>query len=410
MIRWWAVIELLGIVAAILLASRRPSLRVVFRWLPVPLWCYLLPLGAKALGMLPADPFTYRALTTQLLPFALGLLLLGVDLPAIVKTGGGALIATMIGALSIMVGTVLGVWLFRSLLPPDAWKGAGALASTWTGGTMNLLAVRVILEVPDPLFAPLIVVDAVVAYSWMALLVAASAFQAPLNRWLRASPAAADHGPDTIPGAFRPSPGTRRETGGRGRAGSREADGRPAWARGAHMAGCVVLASALAIAARAVAARLPVTPWVSSATGWTVLLVTSIALALSLIPPIRRAGAVAGILGYPCLYLVLGATGAQADLAALTSAPVWLLLGGCVALLHGATLLLVGRQLRVPIGTLATASQANIGGLVSAPLVGAVYHQTLMPVGLLLAVGCNAVGTYLGLGAAAVAKLLLGEP
>jgi len=57
---------------------------------------------------------------------------------------------------------------------------------------------------------------------------------------------------------------------------------------------------------------------------------------------------------------------------------------------------------------LATASQANIGGLVSAPLVGAVYHQSLAPVGLLLAMAGNALGTYAGMLAAWLSRWMTG--
>jgi len=96
------------------------------------------------------------------------------------------------------------------------------------------------------------------------------------------------------------------------------------------------------------------------------------------------------------LYLVLAATGAQASIAALWSAPAWLAVGAGVALLHGTVLLMTGRWFRISLGLLATASQANLGGVVSAPLVGAIYHRSLAPVGLLLAMAGNAVGTYLG--------------
>ena len=119
-----------------------------------------------------------------------------------------------------------------------------------------------------------------------------------------------------------------------------------------------------------------------------------------------RLGEAGSRLGYPVLYLVLAATGAQAQLRALWSTPVWIALGAIVVLVHGSTLLLAGRLFRIRLGILATASQANLGGLVSGPLVGAVYHRTLAPIGLLLAVAGNALGTYVGLLAATLARLL----
>ena len=379
----WLAAALGLIVAAILFAERQPGPHRLFRWLPVPLWCYALPLLAAELGWLPRDPAPYRLLTDQLLPVALALLLLGADLPAVMRTGARALLAAFIGAAGIVVGTAMGVVLLRPFLPPDAWKGAGALAGTWTGGTMNLLALRSLLAMPDPLFAPLILVDAVIAYGWMALLIAGSGFQRPLNRWLRASAVTDAAEPPSILQAARTMPSRARS-----------------------LLCCGVAAMALALGSRLAARHLPSSLLVSSAAGWTVLLVTTGALAFSLSPPVRRVAGHGAVLGYPLLYLVLAATGAQARLDALWSTPAWLVLGLLVALVHGALLLLAGRALRIPLGTLATASQANIGGVVSGPLVGAVYHRSLAPVGLLLAVAGNAVGTYLGLLAASLAKMI----
>lgn len=359
-------------------------MRRLLRWLPVPLWCYLLPSLAVSLGLLPretADAPLYRPLTEVLLPLALALLLLGVDVRALRRTGAQALLAAAAGAAGIMAGTAACTWLLASRLPAQAWKGAGSLAATWTGGTMNLLAMRAVLDVPEEVFAPLILVDALIAYGWMALLVGLCGWQAKLNGWLRA---------DASMSSGRADPAVLQRH-------------QVRWHR--VLAG-LLLAAALAAGARALGGWLPTGQLVSSRNGWTVLLVTTAALGLSLLPRVRGVGAQAGGLGYLMLYLVLAATGAQADLRALRAAPAWLLVGGGTVLLHGAVLLAAGRLWRIPLGVLAVASQANVGGVVSAPLVGAVYQQSLAPVGLLLAMAGNALGTYLGVAAAGAARLL----
>ena len=145
----------------------------------------------------------------------------------------------------------------------------------------------------------------------------------------------------------------------------------------------------------------------ASESGWIVLLVTTLALGASLVPAFRRLGSHGETLGQSCLYVVLAAMGAQASLAGLWSAPVWLLLGLGVVLVHGVVMLVGGRWLRLPLGVLATASQANFGGVVSAPLVGAVYEKRLVPIGLCLAIAANALGTYLGLLSAMLARFFL---
>ena len=367
------------IVAVILIASRQSKLAPLFKWLPVPLWCYALPMAAATLGWLPHEHEAWRLLTGTLLPFALALLLLGVDLGRVVRMGGGLLAAASAGAVGVMVGAPLGAWLLHGALPAEAWKGAGALAATWTGGTMNMLAARALLGVPDAVFAPLIVVDAVTAYGWMALLVLLSGFQTPLNRWLRANDAPASSLHPSAPPA---------------RAG-----------RGSMLAG-VALAAGVTLAGLWLAERLPTSRWISSASGWAVLLVTTATLACSSLASVRRAGGAVSDLGYVVLYLVLAATGVQAHPEALWKTPAWLAVGLITVLVHGGLLLAAGRLLRIPLGALATASQANIGGVVSAPLVGAVYDRSLAPAGLLLALAGNALGTYCGWAAAALGRWL----
>lgn len=381
----WPVAVLVMLVIAIRLTSSHPRCAALFHWLPAPLWCYALPMTAVALGWLPAETpgrLIYRPLGDLVLPIALVLLLIGVDLPAVMHTGRRALLIAAIGAVAIIAGAPLGVWVFRTHLPAGAWTGAGALAGTWTGGTMNLLALRSALAIPDAVFTPLVVVDALIAYGWMALLVAASGAQHGINRWLRATSVADDRSTPVTPNT---PPADRARS---------------------LVLGCL-LALMLAAGCRALAIHLPRLQLINSSSGWTVLLVTTAALALAMIPRVRMIGAQGSTLGYPCLYLVLAATGAQASVRALWSAPVWIILGLGVVVLHGAVLLLAGRLLRVPLGVLATASQANIGGVVSAPLVGAVYNQSLVPVGLLLAVAGNALGTYCGLLSATLCRWLL---
>ena len=53
-------------------------------------------------------------------------------------------------------------------------------------------------------------------------------------------------------------------------------------------------------------------------------------------------------------------------------------------------------MLKAPMFLIATSSQANIGGVVSAPIVATVYQRSLAPVGLLMGVMGNVIGVYFG--------------
>lgn len=357
------------------------TLQGIFRWLPIPLWCYALPMIASSLGWLPRDHPIFQTVIDTMLPFALALLLLGVELRSVLRIGWRALGITAVGSASIVVGVPLVAWLMRAGLPHEAWKGVGTLAATWTGGSMNLLAVRAILDTPQEIFTSLIIVDALIAYSWMVLLMGLASLHTPLDRWLRATPLSL---------AVVASPADRREQD-------------PRW----EWVGCAALAVLFTVGSQQIASVLPTNTLIGSRRGWTVLLVTTLALGGSLIRPIRQRSRRATDLGYPCLYVVLAAMGAQASFLALRASPLWIVVGFGVALVHGLTMLVAGRFLRVPLAMVATASQANLGGVASTPIVGAVYDQRLAPVGLLLAVGLNAVGTYLGLVAASLSRWLM---
>lgn len=378
-----AIVSILaGVVGGLLFLNRQQSCAFLFKYLPLPLWCYALPLILATAGFLPQDQAIYRKLSDTLLPLALGLLLLSVDLGAVSRLGKQAVIAAAVGAAGILAGTIFGVVIFRPWLPADSWKGAAALSATWTGGTMNLLAIRSLLEVPKEVFAPLIIVDAAVAYSWMALLILLAGKQEAINRWfnaenLRIQPAAEN--------SSRKTPASSRLR---------------LFLSFAFFAGCV-------FGVQKLAAHLPTSFLITSASGWTVLIISLLAMLGSCSASLRALGGQTDKTGYACLYFVLAMTGAQANLRALWATPGWLLVGVSAVTIHGLGLLIAGKTLRLPMGLLATASQANIGGVVSAPMVAAIYGQSLAPIGLVLAMAENGLGTYLGLMAAGVCRFLM---
>lgn len=378
------ILGLVVIVALILTVSRTPLGSKLTRWLPVPFWCYVLPMLATTFGILPAEHEAYSMITRYVLPIALVLLILGADLSALPRLGGRALLVGLAGSIGIAAGATVAAFLLKSHLPVDAWKGVGALAGTWTGGSMNLLSVRTVIGIRDELFAPLIIVDAFIAYGWMALLVAGTNFQTRIDHWLKAN---------TLPISSVTASSTKEFS--------------SIQYKGVILSGFIAIGLTLVI--RFIARWLPTNAFITSANGWAIILITTITLGLSFIPLLKRFGQQGFSLGYPCLYLVLAAIGSQGSFASLKAAPIWILLGLITVIIHGAILLLAGKLLRVPLGLLATVSQANIGGLVSGPLVGAIYHRNLVPIGLLLAVFGNAFGTYLGLFTAWMTRILLGS-
>ena len=393
--------------------------------IPAPFWCYFLPMLAASLGLLPHQSPVYSFISAQLLPVCLALLLIGTDLKAMGRMGFLALFVMGAGAAGTMAGGLISFWLYRRWLPPEAWGGIGALTGSWIGGSANMIAVKEALRVPDRIIGPLIIVDAAVAYSWMALLIWSSSLQEKWDTWLGKAPAAGmpggarrEAGAGTVLASSEVLSGKARE---RGRAssaaiprrgiasGAKPGDpppGRPPGSVGGRIILLLLFAITLSFIAQWVGHRLPAGGAVFSPSVWTVVIVTTVSLLLSLTPARRLEQAGASKIGTLLLYVLLVSIGARADLKAILQTPVFLAVGITWILIHGACLLLAGRIARAPLGLIAAASQANIGGVVSAPIVGATFSAELAGLGLLMAVLGNVLGTYLGLAAAFAARRL----
>ena len=375
---------LAAVVALVFQVARRPALRPLFDRLPALVWTYFLPMLSTTAGILPAESPVYRAIARYLLPASLSLLLLSSELKAIARLGRTALVVMTAGMAGIMLGGIGGFLALRPWLPPDAWKAVGALVATWIGGSANLVAVANALSLSPELQGVLIIVDTVVAYTWMGFLISFAARQEAFDRWNKADRTAVEG-----VGARLASVGDKHV--------------RPPTV--ADMTLMVGLAVVLTAACLKAGSLLPPVGQVLNAFSWAIILLTTVALLLSLTPLARLEEAGASTVGYAGFYVLLASVGAQGDLRKVLSHPQFVLLGVIVIAVHAAVLFAAVRLLRAPLFFLGAASQACVGGYSSAPLVAAIYHPAMAPVGLLLAVLGNVVGTYLGL---AVAQVLSG--
>ncbi|MEJ2538534.1 MAG: DUF819 family protein [Gemmatimonadota bacterium] len=375
---------LTGLVAFIFWLSGRPALEKVFEYTPPVIYVYFLPMLCTTAGIIPSDSPTYAWLSRYLLPFALFLLMVSVDLKSVAKLGSTALIMVSVGTLGIVVGGPLSLLIFKGALGPDAWTGFAALSGSWIGGTANMLAIAESVGTPDSEMGPVIVVDTVVGYGWMGILLALSAFQKRFDRATGARTEALDATNALLE--------------------EMDAHRRPTTLK--DMAVMVGLGFTASVVSLKLGGLLPSLgdPTIISPTTWAVLIVVTVGLILSFtrLRELEEVGA-SGV-GYTALYLLLAGIGARADLNAVLDAPVYLLAGAVWLSVHIALLFLTARLIRAPLFFVATGSMANVGGAASAPVVAGVYHPAMAPVGLLMAV----LGYILGIYGALVAAWLLG--
>jgi len=365
---------LAALLAIVLWLGGVKRLQPLFRVTPAILYVYFLPGLATAVGITPVASPAYSWLVRWLLPVALMLLMMTVDLPAILRLGPKALFMMLAGTVGIILGGPIALALFSAWLPPEAWKGLAALSGSWIGGSANLVAMAKSVGTPDSLLGPIIVVDTVVGYAWMGVLLTLSGFQERFDARIGADRRALE------------SLGERLELADSGRA--------PAETRDLAVVlaiGFVGAALCLALGDRAPSIG---DPTIISHTTWTVIVATTLGLALSFTPLARLERVGASKLGFLALYLMLTAIGAQADLKAVLDAPVFLAVGVVWIFVHVSVLVIAALLSRSPLFFVATGSMANIGGVVSAPVVASVYHRALAPVGVLMGVAGYILGIY----------------
>jgi len=379
---------LAAVFAGIFWISDLPALQKVFRITPAVIYCYFIPTLSTTVGIIPMASPVYDWMTRYLLPVALLLLMITVDLKSILKLGRTALIMVTAGSIGIMIGAQIAYLTFARWLPPEGWKGLAALTGSWIGGTANMVAIAESVGTPDAIMGPIIVVDTVVGYGWMGVLLFLSAWQVLFDRKLQADTTSLAETNKLLADLD-----THRK---------------PTQLR--DIAIIVGLGFAGAVLAVQLGAALPVLgdPTIISHTTWAVLIVVTGGLLLSFTPIRNLEEAGASKVGYAALYLLLTAIGAQGNLMEVLSAPAFFFAGVLVITIHVAVMLVVARIIKAPFFFVATGSVANIGGAGTAPIVASVYHPAMAPVGLLMAVAGYILGIYGALGAAWMLGVLAG--
>ena len=153
-----------------------PFWRKFFAWVPALLLCYFVPAIYNTVGLIDGENNNlYNPIASRvLLPAALVLLTLSVDLKGILKLGPKLLFVFCAGTLGVVLGAIVSFqvveWAYPSAVAGDTWKGMAALAGSWIGGGANMVAIREIYAVDATLFGQFAVVDVAIASLLMATL------------------------------------------------------------------------------------------------------------------------------------------------------------------------------------------------------------------------------------------------
>ncbi len=378
-------------VVAVLLGVVFFSLRMVhaYAWaerFSAIIWIIFTSALCSNLGLIPTDAPVYGALIDFAVPFAVCVILFTVNLSDVRKAGGPMLAAFALASL----GTILGVAAASLTLEPflariletDSWKLAGPYTGTYIGGSLNFFALWQGLEIGNPdLFAAANAVDNLTLFPlyacWMVIPTLLAGRYVVAKRWQ------ADTGDE-----------------------EEEAAAEKPRLVPVQVATLFFLAVAV----------MAVSGWLETAIVDrvfpdlpSILIVTTLALALGQLPPVRRLQG-AWEIGDLAFYVFFAAVGALINFyQAVVLSPILFLYVVIIMAVHMAVLYGGGRWLRMDVGVLTIASVATKAGpALVAPVAETKGWRHLVLPGIVVAMLGYALGNYIGYSVAQAVRAAIG--
>ncbi|WP_129360609.1 MULTISPECIES: DUF819 family protein [Micrococcaceae] len=373
---------LLALAAVIVFCEKRSRYKF-FRYVPGFVLMYIVTALLNTVGAFgQSDDVVDLGSGVQdaLLPAMILLLLFQCDVRKIIKLGPKLLLTYVVTAFSIFVGFVVAYLILHSVLDPEAWKALGALSASWTGGSANMVAVQSILQAPQDVFGYVLIVDTIVYSVWLLVMFGSVSISDKFNAWTKADTryldvhSNAEEGPAQKPIDL------------------------------VSLICVIGFSIFISSAATKVGELLPEIGVVVTSSTWTILIVSVLGLVIGS----TKLGNVAGSseIAMVMLYLIIGIIASQSDFASLGQAPLYLVAGVIVMIVHIGIVVVYAKLTRTELFSLAVASTANIGGIASAPVVASAFNRQLVPVGVLFALIGAFAGTFFGLMTAQVLSVL----
>lgn len=328
-------------------------------------------------GVVPSRSPVYDSISGPVTNLAIAWLLLSVNLTDVKRAGPRMLGAFTLAVLGSVVGALVGAVMLAGAFGEQTWKLAGTLTGTYSGGSLNFVAVGHALRLPPALFAGGTAADALTTGIWMAATLV-------LPLWLAR--------------LYPPVPNAAFERASEGANGDSDAGEHHPFFAPASVSTldlAVLMAAGLLLlgASNVVAGWVPQIP--------AVLWLTTFALLLGQTRPFHRPeGALQlGSLALHFFFVVIGIWSRLADIEAVGIA---MFVYTCTVVgIQGLVVYGVGRLARLDLGSISVASQAAVGGP-STALAVAVSREWpgLVLPGIIVGLLGYAVGNYLGIGVA----------
>ncbi|MEM1258661.1 MAG: DUF819 family protein [Bacteroidota bacterium] len=363
---------------------------------PTVLMCYLLPSVFTSTGLVDEESSNlYYVASRYLLPAALILMTLSIDLKAIANLGSKALIMFLTGTAGIIIGGPIAI-LIVSLFSPETvggadfnavWRGLATIAGSWIGGGANQAAMLEVFKYNPENFGNMVLVDVVMANVWMAILLLGIGRSTKIDAWLKADTTSIE--------ALKLKVTEYTE--------------RISRITSLHDLIMLLFFAFLGVSIahffghhfseflkdnfEVIRNKEKALSSLGSKFLWMVVAATLVGVGLSFTKAKDYEGAGASKIGGMFIYILVATIGMKMDLSKIFENPGLLAVGLIWIAIHAGLLILVAKIIKAPYFFLAVGSQANVGGAASAPVVAAEFHPSLTSVGILLAVFGYVVGT-----------------
>ena len=381
-----------------------------YKIIPALLMCYLLPAIVSSMNII-APEWTeisangeeikkssqiYHIASRYLLPAALVLMTLSIDLKALMNLGFKSIIVFLAGTIGIILGGPIAI-LIISLFSPETvggndfdavWRGLSTIAGSWIGGGANQAAMLEIFKFNQSKYGAMVLVDIVVANIGMAFLLFGIGKKEAINKWLKADNSSIQKLQDKV------------------------SNYQDSVKRNPSLTDYMVI---LAIAFTSVG----ISHWGSQIISnfcaqtfeavndpksfastfgetffWMITIATILGIILSYTKLKTYEGAGASKIGSIFIYILVASIGMKMNLTSVFDNPGLILVGIIWMIIHFIIIFAVAKLIKAPYFFIAVGSQANVGGAASAPVVASAFHPSLASVGVLLAIFGYIIGTY----------------
>lgn len=392
-----SILGALALVLGLLFYTKElPLFKRFYGIVPVVLLCYVVPSLLVSSNIIdPSESKLYTIASRFLLPAALILMTLSIDLKAIIGLGSKALILFFTATIGIVLGGPIALFIVSLFEPSilelqgaqELWKGLATIAGSWIGGGANQATMLEVFEYDRSLYGAMVLVDILVANLWLAILMISTSKKKSIDRWLKADTSAIE---------------TLQKNVEHYQAQTARLTTQPdlialfAIAFGGVGIAHVSAPQIVKLLVNLIPSLSDPGHLLTSLTSeflWMVVVATLIGIGASFTRLKRYEGIGASKMGSVFIYILVATIGMQMNLLEAINHPELFAIGLIWISFHALLLILVAKLIKAPLFFLAVSSQANVGGAASAPIIATEFHPALASVGILLAVLGYVVGT-----------------